>query len=128
MTVQEIIQRVKSIKQPADDIDNLLIQYINDAEWKVKREIVDRAEDAGDYPFSGITEADRDKEMLAPDPYAKLYIHYCVWQLEIRDNNALSANNASARFEEAWKELAAYWRRMHIPVHKGNIHSNYFGI
>lgn len=128
MTINQVIQNVEQLRSPTGDAE-LLISFINELEWRIKREIIDTAEDGEDYLFTGYSsEKDMETELLAPPPYDDVYVQFCCYRMDLRENQIASANNSIERFEMIYDRFSRYWIREHCPKQRAEFKSYIYGI
>ncbi|MCH5199236.1 MAG: hypothetical protein J1E34_10075 [Oscillospiraceae bacterium] len=128
MTITQVIQNVEQMRSPTGEAE-LLISFINDLEWRIKREIIDNSEDGDGYPFFGYSsENDMNTELLAPPPYDEVYVQYCCYKMDLRENQIANANNSLERFENILDNLSRYWIRTHFPKQRSLLKSDIYGI
>lgn len=114
MKIRDVIAEYEGLRQspmPA----NTLVKIISRTEEEIKKNIVNIAEDAEDYPFEGYTVADLDRELLAPPPYDMIYVWACCEKHDLRENQTLNAANSRELYRDIFGKLSAYWMRAHRP-------------
>lgn len=127
MTLKECVANVRKMRSPSVD-DATIINYINQCEQRIKTEIADNSADGAKYVFEEYTElTPRDTVLLAPDPYGETYVWFCLYMIDLARNNTVNANNSYSMFTDAWRRLAAFWRRNHTPP-TDTVHSSVYGI
>lgn len=124
MTVQEVISRVKAIKSPTPPDEDLL-EIINDTEYEIVRKII--APRSDDYEFDGYDDSDMNTRLKAPRPFDNVYVIACIREIDRRENQEQSFNNATREYNEILSELAAWWIRTHRPE-PGRVHSCWWGV
>ena len=66
--------------------------------------------------FRGYTEADRDTELIAGEPYDEMYIFWLSAQIDQNNMEILSFNNANAMFEATYSAFRNAFNRSHRPL------------
>lgn len=85
---------------------------------KIHEEIIKTHEgyDGGEYPAKS---AIQDNTMLiAPEPYAELYIYYVAMTNDLILSETARANNDSAMFNIRYQEYADWFNRNNLPIQK----------
>ena len=101
-------------KYAGDQISvELKYKWLQQLEDLIYEEIVKTHEPAVHRPPSVLM---GDRELIAPDPYSEVYIHYINMQndLFMRDTNSYS--NSAAAFASAFSAFADWYNRSHMPV------------
>ncbi len=75
-----------------------------------------------DAEFTGYTEADMDKELIAKEPYSDLYVAFC--QMKIDEENAETGryNNSATFFNSHYDNFKKAYHREHMPIMTANIY------
>ena len=111
MKVGQVISDVDELK-PNQYSDNTKIQWINDIEKKVYREIIANREGySGEEPEYSIE--DYEKIMLVPDGYAVLYSYYLMAMIDYHNAEINRYNNSMIMFNQAYSDFAGYYYSSH---------------
>ena len=90
MTIDNVIERVKAIKQGYDFEEEEIIRYINDIEMMIINEIARgrEGEEEISQGYGNYTaETDRSKELIAGAPYGNMYEEYACALIERAKQN-----------------------------------------
>lgn len=118
MTVIEAINRVDECKPNTYTLD-MKIAWLRKLDWMVKRLIVDTHEGSDKVTYTGYTEDDTEKELLAPEPFDEMYIKWLIAQIDLA-NTELDYYNASITlFQAEWDAYESYYNGMHRPLSAG---------
>lgn len=125
MTISEVIENVRQLKNGYDVTDEQIISDINRVEMNIIYNIIsgrqgdnELATTYGNYNL----ETDRDRELLAPAPYDNIYQQYCISQIDMQYEDSERYENSSALYNNTFMELRAYWYRMHPQKKRYNFH------
>lgn len=111
MTVNEAITTCCDLK-PSQYDDVHMLRWLSDVEQKLIDDIFSRHEGM-EVIFERYTENSMEEELLAPDPYSELYVHYLMSQIDYYNNEIGRYQNTAAMYNQKWKEFADYWNRTH---------------
>ena len=125
MTISEVIENVRQLKNGYDVTDEQIISDINRVEMNIIYNIIsgrqgdnELATTYGNYNL----ETDRGRELLAPAPYDNIYQQYCISQIDMQYEDSERYENSSALYNNTFMELRAYWYRMHPQKKRYNFH------
>ena len=65
-------------------------------------------------------EMDAEKELMLPDRYSDIYIHYLKAKIEFSDGETEAYNNEVAAYQSAFDQFAAWYRRNHMPKNRAH--------
>lgn len=113
MTVQDVMDEVRATRSPTAEAGRL-IAWISAVEEEAAATVrlAAKPEETPTLPY---TTADADRELLIDGAQADAYLWYCVYRLNLVENQIANADNALARYEElldAWKKRR---QREHTP-------------
>ncbi len=111
MTVSEAILRLDKYtgNEVESELKYLWLQMLEDI---VYNEIVQTHLDPIDRP-APVSEGER--ELIVPDPYSEVYIHYMNMQNDLLLRDTRSYANSAAAFVSAYSAYADYYNRTHLP-------------
>ena len=113
MTLSEAIARADfskpNIIPTAEKID-----WINAVEQNIKSEIIDPRADADKAEFNGYNETMLNRELIAPAPYSEMYVKWLEAQIDYRNDEIASYNNAIAIYNTLMGEFRNYYNKRHI--------------
>ena len=113
MTTNEAIERVARLK-PNAVRDGDIADWILDLNGRLLTELHIEQEDA-----PRIWPEDGDKELLAAEPYAELYVFYAVAMIEFYQREYSNYNNSIILFNDRMADFRRWWRRNHLPDETG---------
>lgn len=123
MTVQNVIEKAQNLRNEGILTNDMIIEWLNEIEWKIKREIVDVHEGSEDCDFNGYGVNDSEKELIAPEPYSSLYLKWILYQLDLSGNESFNAQNSQSLFYKDYYSFSDWYTRNYMPLFKGNMKS-----
>ena len=94
MKISEAITMLDRQKVNTFDTEEKL-GWINELEWRIKREIIDTHEQGELYPFDGYAgEESLEQQLLAPAPWDMVYVRWMEAMIDYR-------NGESERYENS---------------------------
>ena len=122
MKLAELIAYVDSIRPNAYDKD-VMTGWVNEIERQVWEQVINRAEDAVDYPGLYVYDANDETELLVDDSHKDVYVTYLLAQMDYANMELDRYNADSAMHQAAWDGYAAEYRRNHLPkTHEIPVH------
>ncbi len=122
MKLAELIAYVDSIRPNAYDKD-VMTGWVNEIERQVWEQVINRAEDAVDYPGLYVYDANDETELLVDDSHKDVYVTYLLAQMDYANMELDRYNADSAMHQAAWDGYAAEYRRNHLPkTHETPVH------
>lgn len=115
MKVSQAITQLDSLKPNAYTEQDKL-DWLNRIDQKIMDEIISTHCVAS--PVSKVTYTTANKtttDLLVPDGYAELYIHYMSAQIDYYNGEFNRYNNTMAMFNEAYRVFDNYYNRTHMP-------------
>ena len=127
MTINEALTKLDALK-PNNYTDAEKIGWLDHIERVLYTEIFSKHEDdptlvieTGDdgeeieiKGFNGYDDyTDLDTELLVPDTYADLYVHYLMSQVDYYNAEFDRYQNTSTMFNTSYQNFANYWMREH---------------
>ena len=127
MTINEALTKLDALK-PNNYTDAEKIGWLDHIERVLYTEIFSKHEDdptiviePGDdgeeietKGFNGYDDdTDLDTELLVPDTYADLYVHYLMSQVDYYNAEFDRYSNTSTMFNVSYQNFANYWMREH---------------
>ena len=114
MTTNEAIERVARLK-PNAVRDGDIADWILDLNGRLLTELHIEQEDA-----PRIWPEDGDKELLATEPYAELYVFYAVAMIEFYQREYSNYNNTIVMFNDRMADYRRWYRRENCPEKGGD--------
>ena len=114
MTIAEAIAQAKALKKHAYE-DETVLKWLNEIEGRIKKEVIDTHDDGDDVVFTGYTDATATTELIAPDPYSKLYIDYIMAQVDYYNADINRYNNGVVVFTNDYNAFCRYYNSEHMP-------------
>ena len=124
MTIQEVINRVQTIKNPTPPNTDL-IEMISDVEYELYRKVI--APRAETIEFDGYDESDMNTLLKAPRPFDRLYVLGCLKEIDRRENITNEINNEEREYAELLGEFCAWYVRTHRQC-SPRVRSDWYGI
>jgi hypothetical protein len=121
MTIREALEKVDKLK-PNQFEDEDKIRWLNDLDAKIKTEIIDTHEGADEVTFNGYdADTDTDTELIVPEPYSDIYLHYLFAQIDFNNAEYTRYNNSISMFNSKYNDFAAHYNRTHMPLQNNSI-------
>lgn len=114
MTVREAIASVDNRKPNAFDITEKLA-WLNALDGKIQQEIMDTHDNPGGILFVPYGLDDEDVQLLAPEPWDRMYISYLESQMDYANAEYGRYNNSAAMFQAEYDGFANWYNRTHMP-------------
>lgn len=117
MKVIEAINEADSLKANALPL-SMKIKWLSRLDLRIMREIVDTHEyneGEEEISFDGYTDEDTEEELLAPEPYAEMYIHWLSAQIDYYNMELDGFNAANAMFESVYENFRNAYNASHKP-------------
>lgn len=100
------------------------VRWLSTLDGMVKEQIIDTHE-GGNVIFNGYDDStDTETELLVPEPYSEMYLHWLEAQIDYYNGEYDKYNNAMAMFNTAYNNYNNYYNRTHMPLGKK---MKYFG-
>lgn len=127
MTINEALTKLDALK-PNNYTDAEKIGWLDHIERVLYTEIFSKHEDdptteigldenGEEIEIKGFhgydDDTDRDTELLVPDTYADLYVHYLMAQVDYYNAEFDRYGNTSTMFNQSYQNFANYWMREH---------------
>lgn len=123
MTISEVINRIDALKPNAYTIGEK-IAWLSEIEGKIKKEIVDTHEGAGETEFNGYDDSTPlTTSLIAKAPYDDVYTHYICAQIDYTNGEFKKYENSMGMFNAAYSTFERAYNREHMPKGK---HFKYF--
>ena len=129
MTVGEAITRVDNLKPNQYGTEDK-VHWLATLDGKIVREVMAGHEGAEAVVegFAGYDPAtDLDKEMLVAEPYADLYLHHLMAQIDYHNAEMTRYNNSMVMFNMAFSAYAAWYNRTHMPLQQNHVRTSIAG-
>jgi len=108
MTVNECLAKVKD-RKPNAYRDESLNDWLNECEAMVQREMfLTVPDEIIQYAWPD----DRDKELILPKPYDKLYVTYIIREIQGVQEEFGAYNNSNTILKGEWEEAQKYYNRL----------------
>lgn len=119
MKLRETIRQVNELKANAYTEDTLT-GWIMELENYVIEDIFNRAEGMNYEPVTYSWEENDDQELMIPDPYSEVYIHYLCTKIDYWNREMDSYNNSVSMYNAAYQNFANRMRRKYKPKSSRN--------
>ena len=110
MKIKEIISEINSLKANQYG-DGEKIKWLAELDGAIKHDFYD--EYGIECSFSGYDETDSETELLAPDTYKGMYIHYLEAKIDYWNGEYARYNNSIVMFNNAYQQFEAWWTAHH---------------
>jgi hypothetical protein len=116
MTIDEAIKGIDTLK-PNNYTDEEKIKWLDTLDRMIKTEIIDKHEGYEEIVFEGYTtETPADTELLAPQPYDDMYLHWLESRIDYYNNEYAKYNNSVTSFNTMYSAFNAFYNRQHMPL------------
>ena len=116
MTIEKILAKVDELK-PNQYSDNIKIGWISELEGKIYKEMVLTHEhEEEDITFSGYTENDMGRELIAEDPYCNVYEDYLYAKIDFKNGETDRYTNSMIMFNADMRAFQNWYNRTHMPL------------
>lgn len=117
MTIQEALDQIDELKVNTYSTHQK-IRWLSDLDGKVWNEIIMAHEGVPKgVVFEGYDDATPpDTVLLAPGPYAEIYVHWLSAKIDDNNRDTQEYNKSMISYNQAWQDLGDYWTRTHMPV------------
>lgn len=114
MKLAELIAYVDMIRPNAYDKD-VMTGWVNEIEHQVWEQVINRAEDAVEYPGLYVYDEHDETELLVDDAHKDVYVTYLLAKMDYANMEIDRYNVDSNMHQAAWDSYAAEYRRNHLP-------------
>ena len=111
MTIQDVLNEIDELK-PNQYRSGTKISWISKLDKKIHNDIISRIGYDGPEP-DYTRNTDLDTEVLAPDAYADLYVHYVTSMMEYNDGEIERYQNSSMLFNQLYNEFIGWYYYTH---------------
>ena len=116
MKISEVIAKLDGLKPNAFTLEDK-IGWINELEWRIKREIVDTHEVTETVEFDGYAgEESMEQVLIAPAPWDIVYLRWLECMVDYYNGESTRFANSRILFNDAYADLTAWYNRTHKPV------------
>lgn len=126
MTIEQVIDNVKRLKQDYQISEEQIIADINKVEMYLLLNVVVNREGGneiarayGNYNL----ETDRSKELLVKPPYDSIYETFCCSQIDLQYEDSERYVNDSIVYKDLLQDFTKYWYRTHRQVNRYKYHT-----
>lgn len=120
MKVSEVIAKVDNLR-PNQYGKDMKMQWLSEVEGMVVDNILNRSE-GDDILFERYDyETDNEKELLVPDRFCDLYLHYLIAKIDYHDGETENYMNDVTMYQASYDSFAAWHIRNHMPKQPGVI-------
>lgn len=116
MTIEQVIDNVKRLKQDYAVSDEQIISDINKVEMYIILNVAanrdggnEIAKAFGNYNL----QTDRETKLLVPAPYDGIYEAFCASQIDLQYEDSERYVNDSIVYKDLLSDFTAYWYRTH---------------
>lgn len=114
MTIAKLIAMCDESKPNQYD-EEQKVQWLSEVEAMVVEEILNKAE-GNEIEFEKYDcDTDAERELLVPDPYCDLYLHFLMSKIDFFNAEYARYNNSVTMFNSSYERFAGYYRRNHMP-------------
>lgn len=116
MKISEVIAKLDSLKPNAFAMEDK-IGWINELEWRIKREIVDTHEVIEPVEFDGYSgEESLEQVLIAPAPWDNVYLRWLECMVDYYNGESARFVNSRILFNDSYADFAAWYNRTHRPL------------
>lgn len=119
MTIQQAITRTDSLK-PNQYSDEQKIEWLSELDGRIMEEIISPRSGEKTSAFKGYNkDTDTNTQLLAEEPYSRLYVLYLCSQIDFGNAEYTRYNNSAMAFNEAYESFFGYYNRTHMHKDSG---------
>lgn len=129
MTIKQLTDQLQ-MQKPHQYTDAEIAGWLSDIEGEIFATIIQTHANPDEITFAGFDALTPDTtELIAPNPYDRLYLYYLMMQVDLHNQELDKYNNSVRLFNEAFNAFAAFWNREYMPVqrvthwHMGGTHA-----
>jgi hypothetical protein len=116
MTILEAIERVDSLRHNTFTQEEK-IGWLAQVDALVAQELIRTHEGADGEPFQGYdSRTPLDRELLVPNPYDELYLHYLEAQMDYYHGEYDRYNRSMGMYQAVWLAFANFYNRSNRPL------------
>lgn len=116
MKISEVIAKLDGLKPNAFALEDK-IGWINELEWRIKKEIVDTHEVTEPVEFDGYAgEESMEQVLIAPAPWDIVYLRWLECMVDYYNGESARFANSRILFNDAYADFTAWYNRTHKPV------------
>lgn len=117
MNIQEALDLVDQMKPNLMDRE-MKIKFLSEIEGLIHHELrLKHAHSPEEHVCPKFDEAtDPGTELMAPDPYAMVYVYWVMAKIDLRNLETDKYNNDNALFASAYNTLSDWWTRTRMPI------------
>ena len=115
MTISQAIERISAVKESQYDVETM-VNWLSDCDGKIHEDL--RGYHIEHLPFERYDPNEMGKQLLVPDPYSELYVHYLAAQIDYFNNELERFNNAMVMYNVALTDFYDWYTRNHKSVSK----------
>lgn len=119
MKLKELIEKINKLKLNEYDEDQLA-EWVTELENYMILNIFNRAEGMDYEQVRYRYEEDGETELMVPDPFSEVYLHYLASKIDYWQQEIESYNNSVLLYNTAYQAFADYMRRKHKPKSRPN--------
>lgn len=125
MTIQEAIAQSQAIR-PSQYDRTTMVRWLSDLDQEMFDSIVKGhhgLDDIAHGPYDA--QFDMTTELMASDPYSRLYVLYLIAQVDFHNGEVGRYNNSTIAYNEARQAYADWLNREHMPKQKSYVYSGF---
>lgn len=116
MTIGQAIAKVDAQK-PNQYTESDKIGWLSEMDGVIFNDVISTHEGGDDVVFAGYNDGtDASTELLAVDPYSKLYVFWLFAQIDFGNNETERYANSAMMYNTALDEYRAWYNRTHLPL------------
>lgn len=117
MTIEQALKEANSLQGGNKYDEEIKIKWLSRVDMLIANEIIRKHEDGKNFVFGGYDEdTPKDTELLVPEPYCSLYIHWLISQINLHNQDYERYNSATSAFYAAYESYAEHYNREHMPI------------
>lgn len=113
MTLDKLLKRIDQQKPNAYTRQEK-IEWVNQLDGMVQTKVIDTHADADRF-WMAYTDDDGDTELLVPEPFDQIYMHWLEAKIDYANAEYGKYNNSMAMYNAVWSEYCRWYNRTHEP-------------
>ncbi len=111
MTIQEALARVSELK-PNQYSEEQLVRWLSVLDMIAYEEVISwHCGYAENRPGQYDPDEDLERELLIPDPYSEVYIHWLIAQIDYHNGDMQRYQNSMIAYNTAYSSFADWYNR-----------------
>lgn len=123
MTIAQVLRRIDEV-QPSSEDREQMIRWLRDLDEEIYTDVICKHEGwEAVAPPDYTEETDEERELLVPDRWGDMYVHWLQSKIDFNLQEYARFNNSSAAFQSEMMDYRCWYNREHMPLRtRGHYH------